>query len=157
MRTIGTALLSLLLQPFASSFVTALTLRHGENSLFSRHVRRQRLVLSSLPSSQFRDDDSPERTLEQLSQTGARKIAALSLPERTKRALLAEAIEDDMFHTTETLEELVQPDGTVSEENQPSVLELTERVKSLRIKYKELVSGDSSSVLNSLESVLGGD
>jgi hypothetical protein len=98
-----------------------------------------------------------EKSMERVSQVGADKIAALSIPERTKRAMLAEAIEDEMFVATEQLEDLYDGNdaNSVSDQNRGTARELTQRIASLQSQYNELVSGRSSSVLNVLESAIG--
>jgi hypothetical protein len=109
---------------------------------------------SDLPLSRRRQ----EKSMERISQIGADKIATLSIPERTKRAMLAEAIEDEMFVATEQLEDLYQgsdDDNSLSDQNRGTARELTQRIASLQSQYNELVSGRSSSVLNVLESAIG--
>jgi hypothetical protein len=99
-----------------------------------------------------------EKSMERISQIGADKIATLSIPERTKRAMLAEAIEDEMFVATEQLEDLYQgsdDNNALSDQNRGTARELTQRIASLQSQYNELVSGRSSSVLNVLESAIG--
>jgi hypothetical protein len=113
-------------------------------------------------------DDRPpqsqqEKMLEESSQIGADKIATLSIPERTKRAMLAEAIEDELFVATEQLEDLYNQSSTSSPstssvsnddaETRNTAVELAKRIRSLQAQYNELVSGGSSSVLNVLESI----
>jgi hypothetical protein len=93
--------------------------------------------------------------MERISQIGADKIATLSIPERTKRAMLAEAIEDEMFVATEQLEDLYDGKEDLSDQNRGTARELTQRIASLQSQYNELVSGRSSSVLNVLESAIG--
>ena len=91
--------------------------------------------------------------LEEWSLRGASRIAQLSVPERTKRAMLAEAIEDQIFANTERLEEMVIQNA---KEKRDEAVELARATKALQVQYQELVSGGPSSVLNSLESVMGG-
>ena len=86
--------------------------------------------------------------MEELSRIGAAKIAALDVTERAKRALLAETIEDRIFDLTEQLEQLVGVTGGVVDEN---IIDLAKQTKSLQLQYKELVSGEPSSLLQSLE------
>jgi hypothetical protein len=104
-----------------------------------------------------------EQLMEQLALSGAERIAAMSIPERTKRAMLAEAVEDRIFELTDVLEKLLLlesgggGDGPlISEKHRREALEVAQQTKALQIQYEELVSGRPSSVLKSLESVMGG-
>lgn len=99
----------------------------------------------------------PEMVLEELARVGADRIAALSTAERTKRAMLAEAIEDEIFAATETLESLLRnaKDGTLPEIHRERAVELAAKTKLFQVQHNELVSGTTSSVLNALESAFG--
>jgi hypothetical protein len=105
-----------------------------------------------------------EQLMEQLALSGAERIAAMSIPERTKRAMLAEAVEDRIFELTDVLEKLLLSDQSesggdgplISEKNRQEALEVAQQTKALQVQYEELVSGRPSSVLRSLESVIGG-
>lgn len=103
--------------------------------------------------------------MEALSAQGSARIAQLSIAERTKRAMLAEAVEDQIFENTEQLEELLTNRGnnissssTSNEviENRKHAVELAQQTKALQVQYRELVSGEPSSVLNALENAMGG-
>ena len=96
-----------------------------------------------------------ERILEELSLKGADRIRDLSIPERTKRAMLAEAIEDQIFEITERLEELFDENNQLPVSNREQAVELAKTSKTLQTQYDELVSGKSSSVLNALEGAMG--
>ena len=90
--------------------------------------------------------------MEELSRIGADKIASLGVAERTKRAMLAEAIEDRIFDLTEQLDQLIV-DNTIPVENREKAVQLAQQTKVLQTQYQELVSGEPSSLLGSLESV----
>jgi len=108
--------------------------------------------------------------MEALSAQGSAKIAQLSITERTKRAMLAEAVEDQIFENTEQLEELLTRSSTRNTattkddddneaavmENRKDAVELAQQTKALQVQYRELVSGEPSSVLNALENAMGG-
>ena len=108
-----------------------------------------------LPFQQSDAQRNLERLMEQLSLEGAERIAAMTVPERAKRAMLAEAIEDRIFALTESLEGLFAGDGTLPEQNREKAVEIAKQIKGLQIQYEELVSGKPSTVLRSLESVMG--
>jgi hypothetical protein len=126
-----------------------------------RHTKQQVLVVATSSSS---DDDmsmtqrqfssasqSQEKIMEALSRNGADKIASLSVQERTRRAMLAEAIEDEIFANTERLESLLDDDGTLPVQHRERAVSIAKKTKSLQVQYHELVSGGESSVLNSVE------
>ena len=120
---------------------------------------RGRCSSVAMPASSNAEDDdtsSPqqrvqENLMEQLSLAGAEKIAQLDIPERAKRAMLAEAIEDRIFDLTEVMESLFDENNMLPESNREKAVELAQQTKSLQIQYGELVSGGPSSVLQSLE------
>ena len=105
--------------------------------------------------------ESQELYMEVLSARGAARIAQLSVPERAKRALLAEAVEDQIFANTEELERIMleADDGGTRlpvEQRRQAVVEIASQTKALQVQYQELVSGESSSVLNAMEAAFGG-
>jgi len=109
--------------------------------------------------------ESQELFMEVLSARGAARIARLSIPERAKRALLAEAVEDQIFANTEELERIMlqeadDDDGSGTrlpvEQRRQAVVEIASQTKTLQVQYQELVSGESSSVLNAMEAAFGG-
>ena len=97
-----------------------------------------------------------EMVLDELSMSGASKIATISIPERAKRALLAEAIEDQIIRLTDEMEQMIGVDGIISKEYREKVTETATRMKELQIQYDELVRGKPSSVLAVLDA-LGDD
>ena len=76
---------------------------------------------------------------------------AHDIPERAKRAMLAEAVEDRIFELSEKLEELFDAEGRLPEANRDKAVEIAQQTKSMQLQYDELVSGGPSSILNSLE------
>jgi primosomal protein N' len=91
-----------------------------------------------------------ERLMEELSSDGADKIAKLDIQERTKRAMLAEQVEDRIFELSEQLEELFDENKLLPESNREQALELAQQTKSLQLQYQELVSGKPSTILEAL-------
>merc|ERR1712232_1381400 len=99
---------------------------------------------------------SQELLMEQLSKLGADKIASLDIPERAKRALLAEAIEDRIFGLTEDLKRIVDENNgnlPVTEVDREKSLQIAQQTKALQLQYEELVKGEPSSLMQSLESL----
>jgi outer membrane lipopolysaccharide assembly protein LptE/RlpB len=94
-----------------------------------------------------------EMVLNELSKSGASKIATISIPERAKRALLAEAIEDQIIRLTDEMEQMIGVDGIISKEYREKEIETATRMKELQIQYDELVNGKPSSVLTVLDAL----
>lgn len=94
-----------------------------------------------------------EMIMEELSLKGADRIAKMGIPERAKRAMLAEAVEDRIFELTDSLEDMVEDDGSVALENREKAVELASQTKNLQQQYDDLVTGKPSSVLTALETM----
>ncbi|CAJ1958774.1 unnamed protein product [Cylindrotheca closterium] len=94
-----------------------------------------------------------EIILESMSLDGAKVIANMDIPERAKRAMLAEAVEDRIFSLTEKLESLIDEDGMITEQNRGKAVEIAEATKSLQTQYQNLVSGEESSILQALSAM----
>ncbi len=93
--------------------------------------------------------------MEMSSLAGARAIAKLDLEERTKRAMLAEVIEDRIFELTDELELFVaKNNGLVDapESIRMQAMEMAKETKSLQVQYDDLVNGRPSLLLE-LDSV----
>mmetsp|Transcript_94989 Transcript_94989/g.273415 ORF Transcript_94989/g.273415 Transcript_94989/m.273415 type:complete len:84 (-) Transcript_94989:324-575(-) len=80
----------------------------------------------------------------------------MGIPERAKRAMLAEAVEDRIFELTDLMEGLIEDDGTVAEKNRKKATDLATQTKKLQQEYSDLVNGSPSSVLNALDSISKG-
>lgn len=93
--------------------------------------------------------------LEGLSRNGSFNIGDMPLPERTKRAMLAEKIEDEIFSRAAELDRLSGDDGQIPQQHMPLAKEIASQARVLQIQYDELVSGKESSVLNALEEAMG--
>lgn len=94
-----------------------------------------------------------EMIFEDMSSKGANVIAKMDIPERTKRALLAETIEDRIFELTEILEGIVNDNnGTIPEADRERATDIAKQTKQLQIQYNNLVSGKPSSILDALKS-----
>ena len=102
--------------------------------------------------------ETQKEIFERLSLSGADRIAAMEIPERAKRAMLAEAVEDRIFELTEILEKLVEPAGgdtLVAEDNRKKAVQIAKQTKALQQQYEELVTGQPSAMLQSLEGIMG--
>lgn len=115
--------------------------------------------LNQKPEQQQQPSDSQDqqrRILEELSLKGAEEISKMGIPERAKRAMLAEAVEDRIFELTDLLDGLIEVDGTVAEKNRKKVVDIATQTKKLQQEYSDLVNGSPSSVLNALDSISKG-
>lgn len=112
---------------------------------------------SQLRNQMSENDDihTKEAHLEQLSRLGSDKISKMSVAERAKRAMLAEAIEDSIFSKEIQLDEIMGESGTIPTD--PELLQLCRdisiEIKEAQMQYEALVSGEQSALLNSLESL----
>lgn len=93
-----------------------------------------------------------EALFEGLAAQGAARIAAMDVDERTKRAMLAEAVEDRIYQMQDDLEQLVPdptrlPTGRLREQ----CVELAQSIRHAQSQYQELVSGGVSDMLQQLE------
>jgi hypothetical protein len=108
----------------------------------------------------------PLRELEQVfevsSNAGADVVAKMNLQERTKRAMLAEQVEDRIFELVDELEQLIkQNDGYENFSEYPSAvreeaLEIAKQTKALQLQYDDLVNGRPSILLD-LEGAIAND
>ncbi|KAL3816494.1 hypothetical protein ACHAXA_011299 [Cyclostephanos tholiformis] len=108
----------------------------------------------------------PSRELEQVfevsSSAGAEVIAKMDLQERTKRAMLAELLEDRIFELVDELELLIKlNDGYESFSEFPvavreEALEIAKQTKALQVQYDDLVNGRPSILLD-LEGAVAND
>jgi hypothetical protein len=96
-----------------------------------------------------------EQLLEEISRKNAEKIAALSISERTKRAMLAEVVEDEIFTVSQQIVDLVLQNEaqSVVEKYDEVMKELNYRNFFLQQQYNDLVTGRPSSLLLSVDSV----
>ena len=79
---------------------------------------------------------------------GAEEIAKLDIQERTKRAMLAESVEDRIFELVDELEGLVKENNGILEgDAREEAVELAKQTKALQIQYDDLVNGRPSSLL----------
>jgi murein L,D-transpeptidase YcbB/YkuD len=134
-------LLSLLV---TAPFVTAFCI-HRSSMPTTR--RPSRLSASSSSDEELSPKQSQEIIMENVCRKGADKIRALDISERTKRALLAETIEDYIFEMTDELEQLFASNKI------ERAVDLAKQVKRLQVQYQELVSGQPSPLLESLKSL----
>jgi hypothetical protein len=111
------------------------------------------------PSSDPLDDEttegkpsqSQEAFLEASAQDGASTVRRMSVEERTKRAMLAEAAEDRMVQLSDDLDELLGEDGLPKKvEYRDEVITVAKQIQASQDQYRALVNGESSPLLDAL-------
>jgi hypothetical protein len=106
-----------------------------------------------------RFSQSQEEFLEVEAQAGAEKVRQMSIEERTKRAMLAEAAEDRMISLSDELDALLGEDGMpLKVEYRDEIVSLAKEIKSMQERYRALVNGEPDVVLSlSLDGGLDAD
>lgn len=90
--------------------------------------------------------------LEKTAQDGAAVVRKMSIEERTKRAMLAEATEDRMIALIDDLDELLGEDGLPKKvEDREEAVSIAKEIKASQEQYKALVNGEPSSLLDTLD------
>ena len=90
-----------------------------------------------------------EKFLEEASRSGYPKIKSMSIEERTRRAMLAEAAEDRVVMLSDELDSLLGDDGMpLKVEYREEVTILAQQIKASRDQYKQLVNGDDCASLD---------
>ncbi|KAL3799246.1 hypothetical protein HJC23_012971 [Cyclotella cryptica] len=90
-----------------------------------------------------------EKRMEMSSIAGAKAISKLNINERTKRAMLAEAVEDRIFEIMDELEAVInRNDGVLEGDEKEEAVELAKQTKALQVQYDDLVNGRPSHLLN---------
>jgi hypothetical protein len=114
------------------------------------------LTVSSSASDDKRFEDArkkQEEFMEAVSLSGADKIAKMNVSERTKRAMLAEAIENRIFQLQDDLDQLcggvVPDDETIKSQ----CVEIARNMRESQLQYNDLVTGEPSMVMTTLESL----
>lgn len=89
--------------------------------------------------------------MEIASAEGAANIRAIDVHERTKRAMLAESVEDRIFELGDELEELIKRNNgleNLSSEAKAEAVEIAKQSRALQIQYDDLVNGRPSQILD---------
>ena len=139
-------------------FIAISLLSQAANS-YTQIVRMPHVTTTCIHMTQPPKDDNPSRIspsdqdeaqLESMSRNGAKAIDALSLEERTQRAIMAEAIEDRIFAISEELDSMIV-DGMIPHNMRDEAVHLAKESKRLKGQYNDIVSGKPSSVMNSID------
>lgn len=124
---------------------------NSNDSIDADFVDNDREVIYLDPPALSEEQQRQEKLMERSSIQGSQKISSLSVSERAKRAMLAEAIEDSIFCNIDKMDRLFDSQGMLPETNREEAYEIAKETKQFQQQYQELVSGESSSVLNALE------
>ena len=107
------------------------------------------ILMSAFDKSEGGFRKGQEMKMEMSSLAGAKAIAKLNINERTKRAMLAEAVEDRIFEITEEIEEIFNKnDGVLEGDQKDEAVELAKQTKALQVQYDDLVNGRPSYLLD---------
>eukprot|EP00543_Licmophora_paradoxa_P000075 CAMPEP_0202451872 /NCGR_PEP_ID=MMETSP1360-20130828/10198_1 /ASSEMBLY_ACC=CAM_ASM_000848 /TAXON_ID=515479 /ORGANISM="Licmophora paradoxa, Strain CCMP2313" /LENGTH=156 /DNA_ID=CAMNT_0049070539 /DNA_START=148 /DNA_END=618 /DNA_ORIENTATION=- len=126
-----------------------------------QHPITSSLFLSSsdVPDNEEYDPKKMQEALfEQLSKSGAANVAKMDVAERTKRAILAEAVEDRILLLEDDLEELI-PSGIIpkDEKIREKAVEIAQTIRACQQDYSRLVNGEPSPLLDTLDSLGDGN
>ena len=121
-----------------------------------RHIITTSTALPSTPEANAAADDGNDQGhamqpfFEETALEGADAVKAMSIEERTRRAMLAEQVEDRVCTLYDDLEVILGEDGTLpeSEEEREEITNIAKQIKVLQNDYKQLVSGEKSQYLD---------
>jgi hypothetical protein len=108
---------------------------------------------SSSDSSGEQQPDPVEAFMENASAKGADKVREMSVEERTRRAMLAEAVEDRIFSMYDDLEGLLQDGVPANDEDRDEIQSLAREIKASQSQYENLVSGEASAILGTIGNI----
>jgi len=92
--------------------------------------------------------------LEEWAIQGKEAVALMQVQERTQRAMLAQLTEDRIYEITQVLDGMVdETTGGISEANLPRAKELALETRNLQKEYKDLVTGEPSTLLQTFASL----
>ena len=125
------------------------------SSVVPSRIRRGNTVALS-KNADAADDDGGDNGhamqpfFEETALKGAAAVKAMSIEERTRRAMLAEAVEDRICNHYDDLEEILGQEGVLpeSEEEREEITNIAKQIKVLQNDYKQLVSGERSAYLD---------
>lgn len=118
-------------------------------------VRAQQTLLKDQPNEDEKPQLSQEAMMEEIAKKGAARVAKMDIPERAKRAMLAESLEDSIFQYEIELEEIIGESGIIPTD--PVLLEkcksIALQIKGAQNQYETLVSGLPSALLDTLDNI----
>jgi hypothetical protein len=97
--------------------------------------------------------DPVEAFMEDASQKGADKVRDMSIEERTRRAMLAEAMEDRIFTMYDDLEGLLEDGLPKSTEERDEIQSIAKEIKASQSQYEDMVSGQPSEMLGTINNI----
>lgn len=148
-----------MLLTFVQSFTSvSLPKRNGFNQ-----CRRKGFRSSFRHTNLFETQDENEELIgrealfEEACLNGAKEVSKMDIEERAKRAMLAEAVEDQILVLEDKLEKMI-PDGVIPKDAalREKCVNVAREIKEAQGNYQSLVNGEKSHLLNSIEN-LGSD
>jgi hypothetical protein len=100
-----------------------------------------------------RQSDTVEVFMEYASQNGADKVRSMSTEERTRRAMLAEAVEDRIYTMYDEMEGLLTDGVPANEADREEIRSLAEEIKASQSRYQGLVAGEPSITLGTINEI----
>lgn len=92
--------------------------------------------------------------VEEWAMQGKEAVALMKVQERTQRVMLAQKTEDRIFDITKILDAMVdEVTGEISEANLPRAKELALETRNLQKEYKDLVTGEPSTLLETFKNL----
>lgn len=113
----------------------------------TKRIRKLNQATSDENGEQPQQPDPVEAFMEDASARGADKVRAMSIEERTRRAMLAEAVEDRIFSMYDDLEGLLKDGVPANDEDRDEIKSLAQQIKASQSQYENLVSGEPSAML----------
>ena len=96
--------------------------------------------------------------LEEWAMQGKDAVALMKVQERTQRVMLAQMTEDRIYEITKLLDTMVdEATGEISESDLPKAKELAVQTRNLQKEYKDLVTGEPSTLLDTFQNLKLGE
>ena len=158
-RRVAAAISAALCASQSSAFTTQQNALVSHTSSITRHIITTSTALPSTPEANAAADDGNDQGhamqpfFEETALEGADAVKAMSIEERTRRAMLAEQVEDRVCTLYDDLEVILGEDGTLpeSEEDREEITNIAKQIKVLQNDYKQLVSGEKSQYLDGFD------
>ena len=158
-RRVAAAISAALCATRSAAFTTQQNLIVPHISSITRHIITTSTALPSTPEANAAADDGNDQGhamqpfFEETALEGADAVKAMSIEERTRRAMLAEQVEDRVCTLYDDLEVILGQDGTLpeSEEEREEITNIAKQIKVLQNDYKQLVSGEKSQYLDGFD------
>jgi hypothetical protein len=144
---------------FTAAFTPCVVGRGQGRNVIRCPTNELRSSRSNLPNDDPTHEDSKRdfshaqvNFLESSARDGSSAVRLMSVEERTKRALLAEAAEDRMMKLTDDLDKLLGDDGMPKNiEDREEAVKIARQIKASQEQYRSLVNGEPSPLIDALD------